>query len=44
MKKSYFGKFGGQFVPELLIPPLRELEEACERILPTAELRCDLTE
>ncbi len=25
--KKYFGQFGGQFVPELLIKPLRELEE-----------------
>jgi len=33
MKKGYFGDFGGQFVPELLVPPLLELEEACERIL-----------
>ena len=34
MKKGYFDKFGGQFVPELLIPPLDELEEACRAILP----------
>ncbi len=25
--KGYYGKFGGRFVPETLIPPLRELEE-----------------
>ena len=35
MKKAWFGDFGGQFVPELLIPPLRELERACETILPS---------
>ena len=28
MKKGYFGEFGGCFVPELLMPPLQELEEA----------------
>ena len=36
MKKGYFGEFGGQFVPELLIPPLDELEKACGGILPSA--------
>jgi len=44
MKKGYFGDFGGQFVPELLIPPLRELEAACEHILPSAEFQRDLTD
>lgn len=42
MKKGYFGKYGGQFVPELLIPPLRELEEACKTILPTESFRTEL--
>jgi len=27
-KEGYFGKFGGKFVPEILIPVLEELEEA----------------
>ena len=27
-KKGYFGKYGGKFVPEILIPALEELEEA----------------
>ena len=27
-KRGYFGKFGGKFVPETLIKPLKELEEA----------------
>jgi tryptophan synthase beta chain len=31
MKKSMYGKFGGQFVPEVLMPALTELEEAYER-------------
>ncbi|MDR2613429.1 MAG: tryptophan synthase subunit beta [Deltaproteobacteria bacterium] len=30
---AYFGEFGGRFVPELLIPPLAELEAAMERHL-----------
>ena len=42
MKKGYFGKYGGQFVPELLIPPLRELEDACETVLPSAHFRSEL--
>jgi tryptophan synthase beta chain len=42
MKKGYFGDFGGQFVPELLIPPLRELEEACASILPSPEFQKEL--
>jgi len=29
-KRGYFGNFGGQFVPELLMPALIELEEAYE--------------
>jgi len=29
-KKGYFGSFGGQFVPELLIQALKELEKAYE--------------
>lgn len=29
--KGYFGKFGGKFVPEILIPVLEELEAACEQ-------------
>jgi len=30
-KRGYFGNFGGQFVPELLMPALLELEEAYEK-------------
>lgn len=29
--KGYYGKFGGKFVPEILIPVLEALEEACEQ-------------
>ncbi|MDR1677259.1 MAG: tryptophan synthase subunit beta [Deltaproteobacteria bacterium] len=33
--KGYFGEFGGQYVPEVLMPPLEELEKAMELILPS---------
>jgi tryptophan synthase beta chain len=39
MKKGYFGDFGGQFIPELLMPPLLELEEAMATILPSEEFQ-----
>lgn len=42
--KGYFGEFGGSFVPELLMPPLREVEEAMEQILPTAEFQSELND
>ena len=42
MKKGYFGDFGGCFVPELLIPPLRELEQAMQTILPSPAFREEL--
>ena len=35
MRKGYFGDFGGCFVPELLMPPLMELEKAMAEILPS---------
>lgn len=31
-KQGYFGKFGGKFVPEILIPALEELEKAVSEI------------
>ncbi len=31
-RKGYFGEYGGRFVPETLIPALKELEEAFRRI------------
>ncbi len=34
MKNGYFGEFGGRFVPEILMPPLLELEEAIRDMLP----------
>ncbi len=41
MKKGYFGDFGGQFVPELLMPPLLELEQAMDTILYSKEFQND---
>jgi len=37
-----FGEFGGQFVPEVLIPPLKELEEAYERLKDDKEFKREL--
>ncbi|MGE4504954.1 MAG: tryptophan synthase subunit beta [Desulfovibrionaceae bacterium] len=37
MKKGYFGDYGGQYMPELLMPPLLELEDAFENIVKTPE-------
>ena len=42
MKKGYYGDFGGQFVPELLMPPLLELEEAMRTIVPSAGFQNEL--
>lgn len=44
MKKGYFGDFGGQFVPELLMPPLLELEEACAKIMPDPAFQEELAD
>ncbi len=42
MRKGYYGDFGGQFVPELLMPPLLELEEAMRTIVPSAGFQNEL--
>jgi tryptophan synthase beta chain len=42
MKKGYFGEFGGQFVPELLVPPLAELEGAMQDIMDTQKFKDEL--
>ncbi len=42
MKKGYYGDFGGQFVPELLMPPLLELEEAMRTIVPSPGFQNEL--
>ena len=38
-KEGYFGNFGGRSVPEALRPPLMELEEAMNSIMPSREYR-----
>lgn len=42
MKDSYFGEFGGCFVPELLMPPLMEVEAAMRDIYPTDKFQAEL--
>ncbi|MDR2160925.1 MAG: tryptophan synthase subunit beta [Desulfovibrio sp.] len=42
MPKGYFGPFGGRYVPELLIPPLEELDDACAAILPSPAFQQEL--
>ena len=42
MKKGYFGEFGGCFVPELLMPPLLEVEAAMRDIMPTQQFQEEL--
>lgn len=41
MQKGYFGKFGGMFVPELLMPPLLEIEEAMNTIVPSEAFQAE---
>ncbi|MBI4803654.1 MAG: tryptophan synthase subunit beta [Desulfovibrio sp.] len=41
MQKGYFGKFGGMFVPELLMPPLLEIEEAMNTIVPSESFQAE---
>lgn len=40
----YFGQYGGQFVPETLVPVLAELEEAYERIATKPEFQDELSD
>ncbi|MDR0549722.1 MAG: tryptophan synthase subunit beta [Deltaproteobacteria bacterium] len=40
--KGYFGEFGGQYVPEVLVPPLLELEEAMATYLPDPAFQAEL--
>jgi len=41
-KKAYFGKFGGQFVPETLMPILEELDDAYKHISKKKEFKKEL--
>ncbi len=43
-RKGYFGKFGGQFVPELLMPALYELEAGFCDIAQSKEFKQELNE
>ena len=38
-RPGYFGEYGGRYVPETLMPPLLEVEEAVRTIMPTREYR-----
>ena len=42
MRNGYFGEFGGRFVPELLVPPLQEVEAAMRDIMPTPAFQEEL--
>jgi len=42
--KGYFGHFGGQFAPELLMPPLLELEEAMRSIMGSPAFQDELNQ
>ncbi len=42
MSKGRFGRYGGQFVNEMLMPVLIELEEAWEKYYPTKEFQYEL--
>ncbi|MDR1872223.1 MAG: tryptophan synthase subunit beta [Deltaproteobacteria bacterium] len=42
--KGYYGEFGGQYVPEVLMPPLLELEEAMETYLTESSFKAELAE
>ncbi|MFB0556347.1 MAG: tryptophan synthase subunit beta [Dehalococcoidia bacterium] len=41
-KRGYFGKFGGRFVNEILMPALIELEEGFDKYYPTAKFQQEL--
>ena len=41
-KKSYFGNFGGQFVPETLMPILEELDKSYNKQLKNKKYRDEL--
>jgi tryptophan synthase beta chain len=42
MKKSYFGKYGGQFVPETLMPILEDLDKAYQKIIRDYQFKHEL--
>lgn len=44
IRKGYFGKFGGRFIPELLVPALVQLEQAFEFVKTDAVFNAELDE
>ena len=42
--KGYFGAFGGRFIPETLMPMVKELTEAYQKIGKTASFKKELDE
>ncbi len=44
MNIKYYGDYGGCFVPEILMPPLLEVEKAMEEILPTEDFQNELND
>ena len=44
MRKGRYGIFGGQYVSEMLMPALLDLEEACEKILPDPRFQMEYGE
>lgn len=38
-RPGYFGEFGGRYVPETLMPPLLEVEEAVRTLMPAREFQ-----
>lgn len=44
MKRGWFGEFGGKYIPEVLYPVVKELEEAYYSIGRSKEFRSELNE
>ncbi len=42
IKKSYFGEFGGQYVPDMLMPYLEQIEKNYEQIKDTKKFKDEL--
>ena len=43
-QKGYYGKFGGAFIPEMLYPNVKELEENYLRIMESKAFQKEFTE
>lgn len=44
MRKGYFGEFGGIFIPETLVKPLKELDEAFQRLKSSEKFNAKLND